>query len=104
MQKMAVNRDNTGRFVKGNKSGGRPAQPEEFKRVVRENALPALLTLIEIMRDADAKQADRIKAAEIVIERAYGKAPQAVDMNVKSVSEDTQKLLDKMLGENREEV
>lgn len=79
---MSVNRDNTGRFVKGNKSGGRPKQPEEFKTTVRENSVAALRVVLDIMNNKDACAADRLKAASIIIERAYGKAPQSVEMSV----------------------
>ena len=67
--------------------GGRPKLPAEFKEVVKCNTVPALMTVINIMQDSNAKAADRLKAAEIIIERAYGKAVQPIigDINTNSL-------------------
>ena len=67
-------RDNKGRFVKGNTmSPGRPKLPEEFKSRAKTYADEALDRLAEIMRDATAKHSDVIRACELLIERGYGK-------------------------------
>lgn len=67
-------RDNRGRFVKGNKSGnGRPKVSAEFKLRARQYAEEALGKLAQIMRKPDAKDSDVIRACELLIERAYGK-------------------------------
>jgi hypothetical protein len=57
---------------------GRPKEPEGFKELVRSYTLPALKVVYEILIDVKAKKADRLKAAEIIIERAYGKAIQPI--------------------------
>ena len=68
-------RDNKGRFVRGNTAGtGRPKRSEEFKVRAREYADEALDKLAEIMRDATAKHSDVIRACELLLERGYGNA------------------------------
>lgn len=58
--------------------GGRPKQPKEFKDIVRANTVTALNAVLGIMNDEGAKPADRLKASEIIIDRAYGKAAQPI--------------------------
>jgi hypothetical protein len=70
----------TGRFVKGNRSGGRPQLPEELKMAFRAAAPEALDVLLKILRDEEAKHGDRIRCAEIILDRGYGKPVQAVDL------------------------
>ena len=71
----------TGRFTKGNPSnGGRPKLPEELKMAFRAAAPDALDVLIKILKDEGAKHGDRIKCAEIILDRGYGKPVQAVDL------------------------
>lgn len=94
---MPVNRDESGRFIKGNKSGGRKALPEEFKKAARDNALPALLVLIGIMTNEDADNSDRIKAANIIIERAYGKPTTEVVQTVSIENEALSKINEIMI-------
>ena len=78
--KTGKQRDEKGRFIAGNHNGGRKKQPPEFRAVVLENAPDALQVLLAIMRDEDASNADRIKAANIIIERAYGKPDSTVKL------------------------
>ena len=67
-------RDNKGRFVKGNTaSPGRPKLPDEFKSRAKTYADEALDKLAAIMRDATAKHSDVIRACELLLERGYGK-------------------------------
>ena len=63
---------------------GRPKQPKEFKALVKSNTVPALEAVIRIMNDDTAKDSDRIKAAELIIDRAYGKSVQPIDADVKA--------------------
>ena len=75
-------RDNKGRFVRGNTAGtGRPKRSEEFKVRAREYADEALDKLAEIMRDATAKHSDVIRACELLLERGYGKVAPASEEN-----------------------
>ena len=74
-------RDDKGRFVAGNRSsGGRKKQPPEFRAAVLENAPAALAVIIAIMNNTSASNKDRLKAAEIIIERAYGKPDSTVKL------------------------
>lgn len=70
----------TGRFVKGYGGGGRKALPEDLKEAFREVSWDALDVLKKILKDEDAKHSDRIKCAEIILDRGYGKPVQAVDL------------------------
>ena len=71
----------TGRFVAGNRNGGRRRLPEELKAAFREAAPEALETLVTIMRDDTARHADRIRCAEIILDRGYGKPAQAIEID-----------------------
>ena len=75
-------RDERGRFVKGSTGGGggRPKMPEDLKKAFRSHSEEACKILVGIMNDKDARNADRIKAAEIILDRGYGKPTQAVDL------------------------
>lgn len=79
----APERDSKGRFMKGHsKNGaGRKKLPPEFRELVETNAPKALEAVIEIMKDRNASNRDRLTAANIIIERAYGKVPVAVDLD-----------------------
>ena len=71
----------TGRFLPGNKGGGRTKMPEELRKDFRKLSPKALKVLKSILLDDEARQADRIKAAEIILDRGYGKPPQAVSVS-----------------------
>ena len=79
----APERDSKGRFVKGHgKNGaGRKKQPPEFREMLENNAPKALEAVIGIMNDPGASNRDRLTAANIVIERTYGKVPVSVDFD-----------------------
>jgi hypothetical protein len=74
-------RDGTsGKFLPGNhhaKNGGRPALPDWFKDRAPE-ALRYLLLVAVGEEPAEAK--DRIKAAQCVVDRVYGKAPETLTL------------------------
>lgn len=81
---MAVNRattrrDDKGRFLPGNKSGGRPVVPDDIKGMLKAAVPDAAQLLIDTMMDTETKQELRIKCAETIIERVYGKATQPID-------------------------
>lgn len=73
-------RDESGQFNKGVSGNptGRPKVPDEVKSVLKANTLPAVNTLVTIMQDKKAKHADRIRCAETVLDRVYGKAAQPI--------------------------
>ncbi len=70
----------TGRFLPGNRTGGRPRMPDELKEAFRDYSMDALNTLVTILKDEEAKNSDRIRAAEIILERGWGKPEQAVSL------------------------
>lgn len=71
----------TGKFLPGNKSGGRKKLPEDLKEAFRAAAPDALAVLKRILLNEEAKDADRIRCAEIILDRGYGKPVQAVDLD-----------------------
>lgn len=79
-EKTVQGRDEKGRFTSGNKGGGRPRVPEELRSAFQKFSSDALDVLVEIMSSPGAKDADRIRAAEVILDRGWGKAPQSVDL------------------------
>ena len=74
----------TGRFTAGNSCGGRKPVPEDLKEAFQLSGHEALAVLLSVMRDKRARNADRIKAAEIILDRGYGKPRQAVELDAQS--------------------
>ena len=68
----------------GNPSG-RPKVPEEVKEAFRAATGDACRVLCEIVNDFSAKDSDRIRAAEVILDRAWGKPVQAVDVDAKNI-------------------
>lgn len=77
-----TNRDARGRFLKGNRSGGRPPLPKAFKELAQEKSPEALLRVIGILNDPAAKPSDVIQAARLIIEYGYGKPVQDVRADI----------------------
>ena len=69
----------TGRFVAGNSCGGRKPIPEDLREAFQLLGHDALEMLRSVMLDENARNADRIKAAEIILDRGYGRPRQALD-------------------------
>lgn len=80
-QKAEQGRNARGQFTKGNSGGGRPKVPEELRKAFQKVCPEALEVLVSIMSDTEAKDNDRIRAAEVILERGYGKAPQSIDLD-----------------------
>lgn len=82
-------------FVPGQSGNpnGRPKMPEELREAFRANAPKALDTLIDVMENGD-RNSDRVRAAEIILDRAYGKPLQSVDVDggIVTTEVDTSKL------------
>lgn len=72
----ASKRDARGRFIKGNKSGGRPPLPKEFKELAQEKSMEALKRVIAIINDPKAQHSTVIQAARLIIEYGFGKPMQ----------------------------
>lgn len=79
----ATNRQKDGRFGAGNcaNPGGRPRLPAEVKEMCRELTPEAIGVAAAIMRDEEAPEASRLKAVEVIVNRAYGTPVQAVELN-----------------------
>ena len=71
-------------FAKGESGnpGGRPSMDPELRKSVQGWAKESLEYLNEVRSDPNAKPDHRIKAAEVLIDRGFGKAVQAIDANV----------------------
>ena len=72
-------------FVKG-QSGNPSGRPKillpdgrSLKDLAREHTEDAVLTLLDVMKDASAPKKDRIAAAEAVLDRGWGKPTQEFD-------------------------
>lgn len=70
-------------FEPGNRMGGRPRVPEDLKEAFKALAPQALKTLSEVMANGE-RDSDRVKAAEIILDRGYGKATQPIDANLEA--------------------
>ena len=74
----------TGRFVKGYGGGGRKKLPDDLKSAFRACGPDALAVLKRILLDEEAKHSDRIRCAEIILDRGFGKPVQAVDLETQT--------------------
>jgi predicted phage-related endonuclease len=76
---------NKGQFQKGKSGnpGGRPKEVGEVKELARQHTEAAISTLAKIMKDGKAPPNARVSAAEALLSRGYGRAPQTVDVNVR---------------------
>lgn len=73
----------TGRFTKGNNAGnGRPKLPSNLKDALLPLGDKAVSALQAILDDPDARQGDKLRAAEIVLDRLLGKAAQPIVADV----------------------
>ena len=79
-------RGSDGRFLPGNRTGGRKKLPEELVELCRALSPKAIETAKEIMLDKNASAQSRLKAAEIILDRGYGKPQQAVNLEVEKVA------------------
>lgn len=71
-------------FEKG-KSGnpnGRPKLPQEFKDLAKTKSLAALKKIIEVMENPNSDTKDVLRASEMIMDRAWGRATQPIDADV----------------------
>src|SRR5918997_6623791 len=68
-------------FKKGESGNpaGRPKLDPELKAFARSYTLEALTTVVEIMGNKKQPASARIRAAEIILDRGHGKAPQVIE-------------------------
>lgn len=83
--KPAARDPKTGRFLPGNKTGGRRELPADVKEMLAAATPGAVKTLVAITNDENARHADRIRAAEIILNRVYGLPKQSVDLDAKNI-------------------
>lgn len=79
-----VQRDGNGRFVKGTAAanpGGRPKSNHKIAELARQHTELALKTLAEICGDEDAPHSARVSAASALLDRGWGKPPQAMEVS-----------------------
>lgn len=76
-----MERDAAGRFPKGvsGNPGGRVKGLTEITRLARQYTEEAIATLYGIMMNG-GKDSDRVSAAQVIIDRGWGKAPQSVEL------------------------
>jgi len=76
-------------FKKGQSGnpGGRPRKDDPVKMLAKKKAPEAIKKLYDIMISESSSNKDKIQCANIIIERAYGKAQQNIDADVKHSGE-----------------
>jgi uncharacterized protein with WD repeat len=75
-------RESDGKFKKGvsGNPGGRTQNAKELAKIAREYTDEAIQTIVKVMRTAD-KEKDRTDAADKLLDRGWGKAPQEVKLS-----------------------
>lgn len=68
-------------FTKGKSGnpGGRPKEVADVKELARQHATDAITALVSICNDAERPANARVAAASAILDRAYGKPPQAIE-------------------------
>ena len=59
--------------------GGRPAVVKEVRELAQRYTVQAIETLASIMQDPEEHASARVHAADIILNRGHGKAPQVVE-------------------------
>ena len=82
---LTAQRDSRGRFLPGNKyNPGRGRRPRDkaIRDAFREWCPDARAVLVQLMLDETARPADRIRAAEIILDRGMGKPRQCAEVDL----------------------
>ena len=77
-----------GRFLPGCPGGGRAKLPEELRLMCQEKADIAIRTAAMLLIDKAQPGNVRLKAAEVILDRGYGKAPQSITIDVATATKD----------------
>lgn len=80
---------------------GRPKVPEDVKAALKAATPAAVATLVEIMTQGKSEDT-RVKAANIILERVYGKATAQVDVRVTDVGAMHLQLLEEIRARRQE--
>ena len=77
-----ANKTGKGGFKKGQSGnpGGRPKVVGEVRELAQEQTGEAIVTLTTIMKDTEAPPAARVAAANAILDRGHGKAPQHLNV------------------------
>ena len=72
--------ENKGHFKPGQSGnpGGRPAVVKEVRGLAQTHTLEAIATYVRIMKDPKAPHAAQVAAASALLDRGYGRPPQAL--------------------------
>ena len=84
------------KWVKGmsGNPGGRPKLEVSIRDLAQQNSMEALETLVQVMRTG--KPGERLIAANAILDRAYGKPSQSIEM-----SSDRTTLVDLLVSMNK---
>lgn len=75
-------RTDDGRFASGHSGnpGGQRRMPAELREAFQDKTQAALDVLVAVMQDKKAKGADRVHAAKVILDRAWGRPAQSVEL------------------------
>jgi len=60
--------------------GGRPKLAAEARALAQEHGPDAIKRLVELMKCRGKQVSTAVRACEAILDRAYGKAPQSIDL------------------------
>lgn len=106
---MPENRTKTGQFCPGSSGnpGGRPKHTPEQRDAldaIKSLAPEAVETMARLLKAKDTPSALKVRIAEIVLDRTYGKPRQEVKMQSTVLSAEAKAELDKLLEETKGEI
>lgn len=83
-EESSVQRDSKGRFLPGQTAnrGGRPRRLQEFTELAQQHTPEAFEAVLDVLRDPEAKTADKLKAADMILDRGLGKPLQANQVEI----------------------
>lgn len=85
-------RRNNGKFAPGNKEGGRKPIPDDIKQAFRELVPEAIQKLTALIHSTENEKV-LLEAVKVVLERAYGKPSQEIDLQGKLETDNVVKIM-----------